>query len=103
MSEEQGKEFWRLVEWQYDRDSGGKAVEVILERRGWMRDSVLAGSAQSLRREWGLTCSALAGRFDKVNALLAANALDYSALSPETCEALRGLGVEIPEEEDHEA
>ena len=33
-----------------------------------------------------------------LNALLAAKALDFSALSPETCSALRGLGVEIPEE-----
>ena len=32
-----------------------------------------------------------------LNALLAADALDYSALSPETCKALRGLGVEIPD------
>lgn len=90
----EAKYFWRLV---VPNHSGG---ELTIQRRssleyhdwydvGWFYDLVKDGVGNAF--------------LVLLNALLADKRrnpdgeLDYSALSPETCKALRALGIEIPE------
>lgn len=105
MSEEQAKPihaereqyFWRLV------DKAIAPPHLRGQRLIWLEHCRIDGAG---KERWWVTEAFLLDRIvthtiQLFNALLAFNALDYSALSKETCEALRGLGVKIPVQCDY--
>ena len=97
--EKADKYFWRLVGCQACHDRGSKiscaltlewhSKAVICSPDHWLEDDSCGFDTDGKPRPHILLL---------LNALLAADALDWSELSRETCSALRGLGVEIPEQ-----
>ena len=90
MSEDTRK-YWRLVEWRYK-----SIMNAALEKYCW---SYGAGKNQwQLWVRYELELPIEPPDQIELNALILANALDWSGLSKKTCKALRGLGVNILEE-----